>query len=114
MAQRHRGSYAILLCRLGDGEKESRGNTVEQREIARVDELKHDIEYLAVLCEICGVGRSGREVFSEGTVGYSAEIGVMDIEQYFVAGAEYDDVPVRREDYMRVSYQQNLESKEPD
>ena len=107
MAQRHRGRYAILFCRFRDGEKESRGNTVKQRKIARVDELEHDIEYLAVLGEICGVGRSRREVFSEGSVGYGAEIGMVDVEEHFVAGAEYDDVPIRRKDYVRVRCQQD-------
>ena len=92
MAQRHCGGYAILFCRFRDGEKESRGNTVEQRKIARVDKLKHDVENLTVLREICGVRRRGREVFSEGSVGYGAEIGVVDVEEHFVAGAEYDDV----------------------
>lgn len=107
MAQRHCGSYAILLCRFGNREEQSRGNTVEQRKIARVDELEHNVENLTVLCEICGVGRRGREVFSEGSVGNGAEIGMVDVEEHFVAEAEYDDVPVRREDYVMVRYQQD-------
>ena len=49
-----------------------------------------------MLGEIGDVGRARHEVLSEWPVGHGAQVGAMDVEADAVAGAEYDDVAIRR------------------